>query len=117
MKLNQGDIFFCHDERGTHRVLIVSVEKFNRGSHVHTVIFTTKKLHLRSQPNYVFFAAGEPGIDQDCVMQAESLERTPVRYLDFQQGLLGQASDDKLGDVIAAVGHIIGAACYLTEEA
>jgi mRNA-degrading endonuclease toxin of MazEF toxin-antitoxin module len=59
MTVEQGDLYFCHDERGAHRVLIVSVEKFNRGSHLHTVLFTTKKVHLKDEPNYVFFAAGE----------------------------------------------------------
>ena len=116
MSLEQGDLYFCHDERGTHRILIVSVEKLNRGSHAHTVLFTTKKLQLRGEPNYVFFAAGEPGIDQDCVMQAESLERTPVRYLDIQHGILGRATDDKMEEVIAAIGYLLGAACYLTGE-
>jgi mRNA-degrading endonuclease toxin of MazEF toxin-antitoxin module len=116
MTLRPGDIYLCHDERGEHRVLIVSAEKFNRGSHAHTVLFTTKKLHLKVEPNYVFFAAGEPGIEQDCVMQAESLERTPCRYLDFQRGLLGRVPDEKMGEVIAAIGYVLGAACYLTDE-
>src|SRR5438105_1434731 len=99
MTLAQGDIYFCHDERGKHRVVIVSDEKFNRGSHVHTVLFTTQKLHHKDKPNYVFFAAGEPGIDEDCVMQAESLELTPVRYLAFDQGLLGRVREAKLEGV------------------
>lgn len=112
MSFRQGDIYFCHDERGAHRVLIVSDEKFNRGSHLHTVLFTTKKLHLQNEPNYVFFAAGEPGIAQDCVVQAESLERTPWRYLDLQTGILGHAVDAKMSAVIAAIGHVLAAACY-----
>ena len=38
------------------------------------LLFTTKKVQFRGKPNYVFFAAGEPGIDPFCFMQAESLE-------------------------------------------
>jgi mRNA-degrading endonuclease toxin of MazEF toxin-antitoxin module len=99
-----------------HRVLIVSDEKFNRGGHVLTAFFTTKKLHLIGQKNIVAFVEPDEisaafGLSEPCVLQADSLVRTPERYLDER---LGRISDKKLEEVIAAVGSVMDASCFRT---
>lgn len=116
MMFYQGDIYYCFD-RGkstNHRVLIVSREELNRGNYVVTVAFTSKRLKDRKElPNCVFFPAGsQTGLDEDCVMQGESITMTPWTELDVHSGLLGRVEEDKMEEVIAAIGDVMAASCF-----
>ena len=93
-----------------HRALVVSHEKYNRGSHIWTILFTTKKNDLPQLPSWVRFdASAEFGLIAACIAQGESLTRSPKRYLGDR---LGRISDEKMGEVVAAIGHVMDASCF-----
>ncbi len=116
----QGDIYFCFepDSARRRRMLIISRDGLNKGDYLVTVAFTTQRLDERKAlPNCVYFPAGtQQGLVRDCVMQGESIALTPWQRFDLEEGLLGRIEESKLQEVIAAIGDIMGAACYRVEE-
>jgi mRNA-degrading endonuclease toxin of MazEF toxin-antitoxin module len=97
-----------------HRALIVSGDEYNQGNHIVIILFTTKKNHLPQRPSWVRFPADEQfGLDEDCIAQGESLTRAPPRYLGER---LGRISDEKLGEVVEAIGYVMNASCFLSFE-
>jgi mRNA-degrading endonuclease toxin of MazEF toxin-antitoxin module len=93
-----------------HRALVVSHEMYNRGGHIWTILFTTKKNESPQLPSWVRFAANaEAGLAETCIAQGESLTRSPERYLGDR---LGRIPDEKMGEVVAAIGHVMDASCF-----
>jgi mRNA-degrading endonuclease toxin of MazEF toxin-antitoxin module len=109
----QGDVYLSYDfyGEGEHLVLVVSREDLNRGNYVVTVMFTSKRLEERkNSPNCVFFPSGDyPWLSEDCVVQAESISQVPHRYLDHQRGLVGRVDEEKMREVILAIGYVLDA--------
>lgn len=94
-----------------HRALIVSGDEYNRGNHLLTILFTTKKNDLPPRPSWVSFEpSAEFGLDERCSAQGESLTRCPPRYLGER---LGKISHEKLSEVIAAIGYVMNASCFI----
>ena len=94
-----------------YRVLIVSSDEYNRGNHILTIMFTTKKNDLPQMPSWVPFSPNsEFGLDEQCIAQGEMLTRTPPRYLGER---CGRISDVKLGEVIEAIGYVMDASCFI----
>lgn len=123
MPFHQGEVYEYEptdnlgaDREGEyhHRALIVSAEEFNRGTsnnaRMWTILFTTKKNDLPLRPTWVRFETNpEFGLSQPCIIQAENMTRSPERYLGKR---LGRISDEKMEEIVAAVGCVMGASCY-----
>ena len=79
------------------------------------VRFTTSRYHRRATlPNAVPFAAGEFGLSRDCVAQCESagpVRSDPVRVDELDARPIGRLSDERLREVVRAVGYVMAADC------
>lgn len=101
------------DER--RPVIIVSREELNRGDYVVVVPLTTERLEERWRlPNCVPLQGSKPGIQKDCVAQAEAIAQLHKEYLDVGQGPLGEIDTTTLRELIKAIGNVISADCEPT---
>ena len=97
-------------EVGRHRVIVISREELNRGEYVVAVVCTSAKFRTRSTlPNSVPFRAGEFGFTKDCVAQGESVQQVERRFLDAEP--IDALDEERLRDVIRAVGYVMDADC------
>ena len=108
----QGEVYryLPNEKRGPtldaeygHRALIVSSNEYNQSNHLLIILFTSQKQEQKQLPSWVSFPpSAEFGLTKNCVAQGESLTRCPPRYLGER---LGRINDDKLGEVIEAIGY------------
>lgn len=63
-------------------------------------------------PNCVPFAAGEYGFTKECVAQSETVQMIEKQYIDPHP--IGVLTDEKLREVIRAVGYVMDADCEPT---
>lgn len=110
--MEPGEIYMADTDGGRRPVVVVSREELNRGRWVVVVAFTTARFAQRSVlPNCVPFRAGEFGLAKDCVAQAETVGPIDVARLDVSDGPVGVLDDERMRDVIRAIGHVLGADC------
>ena len=99
-------------------VVVVSRAELNRGDYVTVVPFTSSNLPVRRErPNCVAFRATDFGLSKDCVAQAEAVAQVHKSYLDFDAGVLGEISPDKMRDLVRALGYVIAAHCEPDDSA
>ncbi len=108
--IRPGEVYLADfDEMEPHPVVVVPREELNRGSWVAAVLITSKRFEERSkQPNSVPFRAGEFGLTQDCVAQAESL--FSLRHEELGD-LLEMLDVDRWRELVKAVGNMMGSDC------
>ena len=93
--------------------IVVSKEELNRGDGCNTVLLTTNRVAERSRYEHcVFFAAGEFGLTEDCVAQCESIGATYYEHF-ADLDPIGTISDEKWEELVAAMGCVMDAACYV----
>jgi mRNA-degrading endonuclease toxin of MazEF toxin-antitoxin module len=110
--MNPGDIYWADLSAGRRPVIVVSREDLNRGNYVVAVLCTTANLAVRSTlPNCVPFRAGEFGLPQDCLAQCEAITFIDQQDLDTAAGVLGTLDDQKMREIIHAIGHVIDSDC------
>jgi mRNA-degrading endonuclease toxin of MazEF toxin-antitoxin module len=111
--IQPGEVFWADTAYGRRPAIVISREQLNRGNTVIVVMCTTANLVIRSAiPNCVPFAAGEYGFTKDCVAQAETVQMIEKQYID--PGPIGILTDEKLREVIRAVGYVMDADCEPT---
>jgi|SRR5579884_701525 len=113
MSFEPGDVYLFNEGDDKQRpVLIVSREELNRGNYVVAVPFTTRNLDIRrSLPNCVAFNQGEFGLDKNCVAQAEAITLFRKEEFDLERGVVARVDDEKMRDVIKAIGYVISSDC------
>src|SRR5687767_623900 len=112
MAIQAGEIYLAPIGGKQRPVVIVSRAEFNYGSYAVVVPFTTKQIDESSkQPNCVAFRAGEFGLDKDCVAQAEAIAQFEIAELDAEAGPIGRLDDERMREIILAIGYVIGATC------
>ena len=75
-------------------------------------LITSAHYSVRSTlPHCVSFRAGEFGLTQDCVAQAETLTYLAITDLDRDSGVLGFLDDSKYRELIRAIGNMMGSDC------
>jgi mRNA-degrading endonuclease toxin of MazEF toxin-antitoxin module len=111
--IRPGEIYWADLLQGGRRpVLVISRESLNRGSYVVIIALTTGRLtQRRSQPNCVFFRAGEFGLSADCVAQCETIASIAIAQLDISAGPIGHLDALSLRNVIQATGYVIESDC------
>ena len=63
-------------------------------------------------PSCVAFTAGEQeGLDRDCVARADFVMTVDKVEIDFATGKLGVIDEERMRDLIRAIGHVIEAEC------
>jgi mRNA-degrading endonuclease toxin of MazEF toxin-antitoxin module len=113
MALQPGEIYLADvGEDAKRRILIVSRHDLNQGKYVVAIPFTSADFEIRSKlPNCVPFQAGEFGLTKDCVAQAEAITFVPIHALDEDVGSVGTVDEERMRDVIRAIGHVVCAEC------
>lgn len=111
--VSPGEIYWANLPEAARRpVVIVSRSSLNRGNQVLVIPLTTAKLELRRHlPNCVPFAVGEFGLPKACVAQAEKLTTLNLVDMDLNDAQIGQLDEQRLRDLIRAVGHVLDADC------
>jgi mRNA-degrading endonuclease toxin of MazEF toxin-antitoxin module len=110
--MRQGEIYVADiHSAGPRPVIIVSRDELNYGTMVVVVPVTTAKLASRVDlANCVPFAAGDFGLTKDCVAQTESI--SVISTADFiTPKPIGILDDEKMREVIRAIGYSIAAEC------
>jgi len=109
--LRPGDIYSIPLD---HPVIVISREELNRGDYVLVVPVTSGKFESRKDlENCVPFSPGEFGFEKHCVAQAEMVSWLFKTDLDLEHGRMGRLTDEALGEVVEAVGYVMGAKCRL----
>lgn len=113
MTLGPGDVYWAElDGAGRHFAIVVSRERFNEGGYAMVVPVTSERFEQRSQlRNCVPFRAGEACFKSNCVAQAENLTMIETALLDTRLGPVARLRDDRMRDVIRAIGFVIEAEC------
>lgn len=107
--IKPGEIYWANLSIGRHKVVIVSREELNRGNEVLVALVTSQRFAARSTfPNCVPLRAGEFGMDRDCVVHCENVFPAFLADLDGPEDAL---DDERLRDVIRAVGYVMDADC------
>ena len=113
MPIQPGEIYFADmggDDR--HRIIIVSREALNRGKYVVAVPCTSTRFdERRTLPECVPFLAGQFGMTKDCVARADQITYIEVEDIDLESGVIANLSDEKMREVILAIGHVLDANC------
>jgi len=108
--MTPGEIHHADTAYGRRPAIVLSREGLNRGNAVVVVLCTTAKSVERSRlPNCVPFYAGEFGLTKNCVAQGESVQPIETGFLD--PDIIGVIDDERLRDVIRAVGYVMDADC------
>ena len=113
MTIRQGEIYAAYLEGGDPRpVVVVSREELNRGNYVVCVPFTARKFSTRRNlPNCVPFRAGEFTFTKNCVVQGEAITLLSKDDLDLADGPWDRLPDERMRDVIRAIGYAISSDC------
>jgi mRNA-degrading endonuclease toxin of MazEF toxin-antitoxin module len=112
MPLLPGEIYFADANGGRRPVVIMSREELNHGKYVVAVPLTSTHFEIRSQMRHcVPFRSGEFGLPKDCVAQGEAITFIEIADLDLDAGLLGKVNDEKMRDLIRAIGFVISSEC------
>ena len=110
-----GEVYLATEEHGggNHRLIVVSHEAFNRGTYVTVVPTTSQRFYERAKlKNCVVFTKNAFGcFDKSCVAQAEHIATIRKSNLLLSQGPVGVLSENKMREIIAAIGYAIGAEC------
>lgn len=94
---------------GPHYVVVLSREELNRGRWVMVALISSRKVEVRSKlRNCVPITAGEFGLTTDCVVLGESVINLLHEELLEHVGTL---DDDRMREVVRAVGYAMGAEC------
>jgi mRNA-degrading endonuclease toxin of MazEF toxin-antitoxin module len=111
--MKPGEVYMVDLQAGGRRPgIVVSREELNRGTYVVLALCTSARFAVRANlPNCVPFRAGEFGFTKDCVAQAESIVFVNRKRVDAAQGPLGQLDDQRLRDLIKAIGYMIDSDC------
>ena len=111
--IEPGEVYMADiPDLGRRPVLVVSRESLNRGNRVTAVPFTTRFFVERSKlPGCVPFQAGQFGLTRDCVAQCDALFELPVKWLDLTVGPVGILDDERLRDIVRAIGYVIESEC------
>lgn len=105
-----GEIYYVETVYGRRPAIILSRESLNRGHTIVGVLCTTAKYAVRSRlANCVPFRAGAFGLTKDCVAQGETIQSIETQFLSASP--IGVLDDERLRDVIRAVGHVVDADC------
>ena len=107
-----GEVYWANLPGGKHLAIVVSRVSLNEGNHVTVVPVTSKNFASRSRfPNCVAFNAGEACFKTNCVAKAENLVTVDIELLDTNNGAEGYIKDDRMREVIRAIGYVIEAEC------
>ena len=108
-----GDIYWSITNGGNPRpVIVVSRQELNRGEYIVAVPVTSTRLEQRwTLPNCVTFKAGEFGFRVNCVVQVESITLFEKTELDLYNGPLERLDDERMREVVRAIGYVISADC------
>jgi mRNA-degrading endonuclease toxin of MazEF toxin-antitoxin module len=108
-----GEIYWAEFmDVGLRPVVVMGREQLNRGSTVLVSPLTSMHVELRSRlPNCVPFSAGEFGLTKDCVAQLEFMSLIPLEKLELQDGPIGELDDDRMRQMIRAIGYVLDAEC------
>lgn len=112
--MRPGEVYYADfgPVAGVRPVIVLSRESLNRGTTVMVVPCTTQRFAARSaMPSCVPFRAGEFGMTENCVAQAEALQAILRDALDADGGPLGTLDDLTLRDLVKAVGYAIESDC------
>ena len=113
MAIRPGEIYFADiggDER--HRLVVVSREELNRGKYIVAVPFTSTKLEeRRTLPQCVEFQTGEFGLTKNCIARADNISFVDVGLLDLIEGVVGIVDEERMRDLIQAIGYVIESDC------
>ena len=112
MTVKRGEVYSAATDSGNRPVIILSREELNRGRWVVAIPITSTNFATRSAlPHCVPFQKGEFGLTKDCVAQAEAITYIAVSDLDFVTGAIGALDEIRLGELIKAVGDMMGWEC------
>ena len=111
--MKPGEIYTVDLDAGGQRPgIVVSREDLNQGKYVVMVLCTSARFATRAQlPNGVPFQAGEFGFTKDCVAQAEAILFIDKTRVDIVQGPQGVWDEQRMRDVIKAIGYVIDSDC------
>jgi mRNA-degrading endonuclease toxin of MazEF toxin-antitoxin module len=111
--MRPGEIYFVDlDVAGRRPDIVVSREDLNQGNYTVMVLCTSANFAIRSKlPNCVPFLAGEFGFTKDCVAQTETILFVEKTRIDLSLGALGQLDDQRLRDLVKAIGYMIDSDC------
>ena len=114
----QGDIYrVISGDEADHFVIIVSHEKFNRGSYVVAVPVTSKRVEQRwTLSNCVSFASGDYCFNTKCVARCERISLLTKQDVDMTRGPLAQLERDDVARIVAAIGEVIHATCLSADS-
>jgi mRNA-degrading endonuclease toxin of MazEF toxin-antitoxin module len=112
LMIKPGAVYLVDTDAGKRSAVILSREELNRGNWVVAVLITSGKFTVRSGlPHCVPFRAGEFGLAKDCVAQAEAITYLAVADLDLNTGVVGVLDEERMRDLVRAVGNMMGSDC------
>ena len=107
-----GDVYWADLPGGRHLAIVVSRASLNDGKYVTVVPMTSRKFDGRSKlQNCVAFKAGEACFKTNCVAQAENISVVDIDLLDFNYGPVAYIKDNRMREIIRAIGYVIEAEC------
>lgn len=114
--MSPGEVYFAEvDDSGLHPAIVVSREELNRGDYVVCILCTSASFEQRRHhPNCVPFFAGEFGFTKDCVARCDTVVTLRKSQCEIDQGPLGVLDDERLREIIRAIGYVIDADCEPT---
>jgi mRNA-degrading endonuclease toxin of MazEF toxin-antitoxin module len=108
--MNAGEVYMADLDTGRRPAIVVSRAALNRGHYAVVVLCTSADFATRSRlPHCAPFRAGEFGFSKDCVAQGETILFLDKSRLD--PAPIGVLTDERLRDVIRAVGNVLDADC------
>jgi mRNA-degrading endonuclease toxin of MazEF toxin-antitoxin module len=108
-----GEIYWADlGGAGPHKVIVVSHEALNRGSHILVIPCTSQRFDVRSKlPSCVAFQNGQFGFERECVAQGDAITQLRREWLLLERGRVAVLDETALRDIIRAIGHVISAEC------
>lgn len=116
MPPKQGEIYWIDiDQAGLHPFIIASADHLNLDRTVLAIPFTTQNLDERKLlATCACFELGScPGLDRECVAQAEMLDRIVGTYLDRPTARLDSSY---LNRVLTAIANVFEIPTYLETD-
>ncbi len=107
----RGQIFLLKgDSVGKKRpILVVSPTHLNGGIYLLGVPFYSQQVEKRrTHPTCVFFAAGEFGLDRDCVAKADEVHIFKISELHVSEGPVAEVDASRMELVSTALCYSLG---------
>lgn len=111
MKPRRGELYRLKADKvgKPRRIVVVSNDVLNGGQCILAIPFYSQQLEKRKNQDWcALFAAGEGGLDCECVAKTDELSLFDKLDVDMARGPIGRFNDDQMARVLQALKWSLG---------